>query len=83
MARRTNDNDPQKRRLVLATRHKYSIGQRVHFFAPNIERSAAGIYRIVAHLPHDYGEQQYRIKSTTSTQERVAQESQLTAIEGL
>jgi hypothetical protein len=83
----TNDNDrsfrvirpPAPRRTGI---HLYKVGQSVHFSAANIDRGAAGIYRIVAHLPDSFGEQQYRIKSTTSPQERVVMESQLSAIDG-
>ena len=63
--------------------HKFKLGQSVHFSASKIERGAAGIYRIVAHLPDEHGEFQYRIKSTTSPQERVALESQLRAVESI
>jgi len=61
--------------------HKFKIGQRVLFSATNIERGAAGIYRIIRQLPEEQGDCQYRIQSTTSTQERVAKESQLSAVE--
>jgi hypothetical protein len=91
MARKTtNDNAPLPRPQFKIIRppakgfsrvHLYKIGQSVHFSAANIERGAAGIYRVVALLPDTSGEQQYRIKSTSSPQERVAQESQLSAVE--
>lgn len=61
--------------------HKFKVGQRVFFTAANIERGATGIYRVVRQLPDEYGDQQYRIQSTTSPQERVARESQLRAAE--
>jgi hypothetical protein len=64
-----------------AQKHLFNVGQSVHFSAANIDRGAAGIYRVVAQLPDTFGEQQYRIRSTTSPQERVAQESQLSAID--
>jgi hypothetical protein len=85
----TNDNEPRKPFKIIRPPgprptgiHLYKIGQSVHFSAANIDRGAAGIYRVVAQLPDSFGEQQYRIKSTTSPQERVAQESQLSAIDG-
>jgi len=57
--------------------HKFQVGQRVHLSAAYIERGAGGIYRIVATLPDDHGDEQYRIQSTTTPRERVAKESQL------
>ncbi len=63
--------------------HKFEIGQRVLFSAAMIERGAAGIYLIVARLPDDHGEQQYRIQSADGPRERVARESQLSAIESV
>ena len=87
MARKpTNDNKPTFRVIRPAALrpsgiHLFKVGQSVHFSAANIDRGAAGIYRVVAHLPDTHGEQQYRIKSASGPQERVAQESQLSAIE--
>jgi hypothetical protein len=63
--------------------HKFRVGQRVLFSASKIERGAAGYYHIVAQLPDEHGEFQYRIRSTTSPRERVAQESQLSAVEAI
>jgi hypothetical protein len=63
--------------------HKFKVGQRVLFSATNVERGAAGIYRVIKQLPEEKGDHQYRIQSTTSTQERVAKESQLSAVETL
>jgi hypothetical protein len=63
--------------------HKFKVGQRVLFSAANIERGAAGYYKIVAHLPEENGDQQYRIQSTDGPRERVAKESQLSAAETL
>ena len=92
MARKTtNDNAQRPRSQFKIIRppaqrfsrvHLYKVGQSVHFSAANIDRGAAGIYRVVAQLPDTAGEQQYRIKSTSGPQERVAQESQLSAIDG-
>ncbi len=61
--------------------HKFKVGQRVLFSAANIERGAAGIYKIVAQLPDDHGDQQYRIQSAAGPRERVAKESQLSSVE--
>ncbi len=63
--------------------HKYKVGQRVLFSAANIERGAAGYYKIVAHLPEENGDQQYRIQSADGPRERVAKESQLSSVETL
>ena len=81
----TNDNERSFRVIRapvarLSGVHVYKIGQSVRFSAANLDRGAAGIYRVVARLPHSFGEPQYRIKSTTGPQERVAQESQLSAV---
>jgi hypothetical protein len=61
--------------------HKYEVGQRVLFSAANIERGAAGYYKIVAQLPAENGDRQYRIQSTEGPRERVARESQLSSVE--
>jgi hypothetical protein len=63
--------------------HKFKVGQRVLLSGSKIERGAAGFYRVVKQLPEEHGDHQYRIQSTTSTQERVARESQLSAVETL
>jgi hypothetical protein len=63
--------------------HKFKVGQRVLFSAANIERGAAGIYKVVAHLPEEQGDRQYRIQSAAGPRERVAKESQLSAIEAM
>jgi hypothetical protein len=55
----------------------------VLFSAANIERGAAGIYKVVAHLPEEQGDRQYRIQSAAGPRERVAKESQLSAIEAM
>jgi hypothetical protein len=61
--------------------HRFKVGQRVHFSAANIERGAAGIYKVVAQLPEEYGDNQYRIQSASGPRERVAKESQLSPVE--
>ena len=63
--------------------HKFKVGQKVLFSAANIERGAAGYYKIVAHLPEENGDHQYRIQSADGPRERVAKESQLSAVEAL
>lgn len=59
-------------------KHKYCVGQTVHFTASNVSRPAAtGTYEVIRLLPTDGDDYQYRIKSTTEAFERVAKESQL------
>lgn len=57
--------------------HKFRIGQRVIFSEARIDRGTIGVYRVVAQLPDERGEQQYRIESADRMHLRVAQESQL------
>jgi hypothetical protein len=57
--------------------HKFRVGQRVRLSAASIDRGAAGIYKIMAQLPEERGEHQYRVQSTTSPQQRVVIESRL------
>ena len=59
--------------------HKFKVGQRVKFSAAHVERGATGLYKVVAQLPDERGEQQYRIESVDRTRVRVAQESQLSS----
>jgi hypothetical protein len=63
--------------------HKFKVGQRVLLSGSKIERGVAGFYRVIKQLPEEQGDHQYRLQSTTSTQERVAKESQLSAVETL
>jgi hypothetical protein len=41
------------------------------------ERGVSGSYKVIAHLPEEYGDWQYRIQSSDKTRERVVKESQL------
>jgi hypothetical protein len=59
--------------------HKFKVGQSVRLSAPAITR-VAGTYRVVALLPEERGDYQYRIRSTNGPQQRVALESQLSAV---
>lgn len=64
--------------------HRFKIGQSVRFAgSAGLERGAGGPYKVVAHLPEEYGDWQYRIQSNDRVRERVAKESQLSAIEAL
>jgi len=60
--------------------HKFKVGQSVRLSAPTINRGVAGIYRVVALLPEERGDCQYRIQSSAGPQQRVAWQSQLSAL---
>jgi hypothetical protein len=60
--------------------HKFKVGQSVRLSAANQNRGIAGTYKVVALLPEERGEFQYRIQSPGMAQQRVAWESQLTAL---
>jgi hypothetical protein len=62
--------------------HKFKVGQRVRLSAA-VDRGAIGIYKVMAQLPEERGEHQYRVQSTTSPQQRVVMESRLTRVEAL
>jgi hypothetical protein len=57
--------------------HRFRIGQLVRFTPGMHERSYGGTYRIVARLPEERGEMQYRIKNTKDEHERVVREAQI------
>jgi len=61
--------------------HKYKIGQRVHLSASGLNRHVAGIYKIVAQLPEERGDRQYRVENSTGTQQRVVWESHLRGLD--
>jgi hypothetical protein len=63
------------------TQHKFRVGQTVELVAPS-RRHALGVYQIVALLPIEQGEPQYRIKSVTEAHERRAFEHELRAAGG-
>ena len=63
--------------------HKFKVGQSVRLSATSIDRGVAGIYKVMAQLPEERGEHQYRVQSTTSPQQRVVIESRLTRVEAL
>jgi hypothetical protein len=58
--------------------HKFKVGQSVRLLAPKINRGVAGIYKVVALLPEERGDFQYRVQSPGGAQQRVASESNLT-----
>ena len=61
--------------------HKYKVGQRVHLSASGLNRHVAGIYKIVAQLPEERGDRQYRVENSTGTQQRVVWESHLRGLD--
>ncbi len=61
--------------------HTYKIGQRVHLSASGLNRHVAGIYRIVAQLPEERGDRQYRVENSAGTQQRVVWESHLRGLD--
>jgi hypothetical protein len=63
--------------------HKFKVGQRVRLSAAAIDRGVSGIYKVMAQLPEERGEHQYRVQSTSSPQQRVVIESRLTRLDPL
>ena len=62
--------------------HKFKVGQSVRFTPGKMTPPAgAQAYMIVRVLPAEGGEYQYRIKSVYERYERVARESELSALQ--
>jgi hypothetical protein len=61
--------------------HRYKVGQSVRLSAPAVNRGVAGRYKVVALLPEERGDFQYRIQSASSPQQRVVLESQLSRLD--
>jgi hypothetical protein len=61
--------------------HKYSIGQLVHAAGAQFADRTSGIYEVIRLMPESNGENNYRIKNTTSGTERAAAESQIRAVD--
>jgi hypothetical protein len=59
--------------------HIFNIGQSVRLSTPAIERSS-GVYTVVALMPEERGDRQYRIQAATTGPQRVVWESQLSGI---
>jgi hypothetical protein len=55
----------------------FGVGQIVRFTPGMHERAYGGLYQIVAKLPEERGERQYRVKSTNDSHERIVRESQI------
>ena len=63
--------------------HKFKVGQSVRLSSAAINRGVAGVYKVVALMPEERGDQQYRVQSTAGAQQRVVWESQLSAVSSL
>jgi hypothetical protein len=56
---------------------RFSVGQVVRFLPGTHERAYGGLYEVVARLPEERGERQYRVRSTQDGHERMVRESQI------
>lgn len=63
--------------------HKFKVGQRVRLSGSGANRHVAGIYKVLARLPEERGDQQYRVENAAGTQQRVVWESELKGLESL
>lgn len=63
--------------------HKFKVGQRVYLSGSGTNRHVTGTYKVLARLPEERGDPQYRIENSAGTQQRVAWESELKGLEGL
>lgn len=61
-------------------KHAFKVGQRVRLSASSVSAGVAGIYKILALLPEERGDRQYRVQNTANSQQRVVTEANLTAI---
>ena len=63
--------------------HKFKVGQSVRFTPGKMSPRAGGqAYTIMRVLPAEDGEYRYRIKSVYEPYERIARESELSALQG-
>lgn len=63
--------------------HKFKVGQSVRFTPGKMTPPAGGqAYMIVRALPAEDGEYRYRIKSVYEPYERIARETELSAVHG-
>lgn len=58
--------------------HAYKVGQSVRLLPSTFQR-AAGTYTILALMPEEHGDCQYRVENTASRQQRMVWESEITA----
>jgi len=62
--------------------HKFKVGQSVRFTPGKMRAPVGGqVYTIVRALPAEDGEYHYRIKSVYEPYERIARESELSALQ--
>jgi hypothetical protein len=67
-----------RKRGVWEEKHKFAVGQTLHFSPSTFEGATGkGFYRVVRLLPAESGDNQYRLKSVSDGHERVVRESQL------
>jgi len=63
--------------------HKFKVGQSVRFTPGQMSpRAGDQAYTIMRALPAEDGEYRYRIKSVYEPYERIARESELSALQG-
>jgi len=55
----------------------FGVGQIVRFRPGMHERAYGGLYKVIAELPEERGERQYRVKSNDDNHERIVRESQI------
>jgi hypothetical protein len=60
--------------------HKFKVGQTVHLTS-RLNREAAGIYKVLAQLPEERGDRQYRVQSSAGSQQRVVWESEIRGLD--
>lgn len=61
-------------------RHAFKVGQSVCLSGSSVMRGNAGTYRILALMPEERGDWQYRVQSTAGPQQRVVWESQISLL---
>ena len=61
--------------------HRFKVGQRVHLSGSSANRHVAGIYKVLAQLPEERGDRQYRVQNSAGTQQRVVWESELRGLD--
>jgi hypothetical protein len=59
---------------------KYAVGQMVRFMPGTHERAYGGLFEVMAKLPEERGERQYRVKSTKDDHQRIVRESQINGL---
>lgn len=84
-----SDGRAAANRNAQARRHKYEVGQQVRYFlgatgrlSREVEKSLSGSsFEISRLLPSSGAEFQYRVKNTTTGQERVVSEGDISPVE--